>query len=256
MEQATGMAWMTGHADGPPVIPRGVCDPIAGLHAAFAAIAALVIRDRTGAGMHVESTMVEAALNVAAEMLVEYSRNGIQMRREGNRGLGASPQGVYRCRGDDEWVALAAMDDSARASLARLLDQPQLRDADWRERADEIDKLISDWTARHRAAEAAEALRAGGVAAARVAAAAELLTDPQLHARGFWETVDHPVAGSFLCTGMPFAFLGKPRRWIRRVPPLYGQHTGEVLTDVLARSDQDLAALRQAGIISARPAGL
>ncbi len=119
MEQATGMAWMTGHADGPPVIPRGVCDPIAGLHAVFAAIAALVIRDRDGAGMHVESTMVESALNVAAEMLVEYSRNGIEMRRQGNRGPGASPQGVYRCRDDDEWVALAALDDTARAALAR-----------------------------------------------------------------------------------------------------------------------------------------
>ena len=99
MEQATGMAWMTGHADGPPVIPRGVCDPMAGLHAAFAAVAALAIRDRQGTGMHVESTMVESALNVAAEMLLEYSRNGIQMRRQGNRGPGATPQGVYRCRG-------------------------------------------------------------------------------------------------------------------------------------------------------------
>ena len=118
MEQATGMAWMTGHADGPPVIPRGVCDPIAGLHAAFAAIAALVIRDRDGIGVHVESTMVESALNVAAEMLVEYSRNGIELRRNGNRGPGAHPQGVYRCQGDDEWVALAALDDDARAALA------------------------------------------------------------------------------------------------------------------------------------------
>ena len=147
MEQATGMAWMTGHADGPPVIPRGVCDPIAGLHAVFAAIAALVIRDRDGAGMHVESTMVESALNVAAEMLVEYSRNGIEMRRQGNRGPGASPQGVYRCRDDDEWVALAALDDTARASVAGLIGQPDLAldEAAWRERADDIDKQLSDW---------------------------------------------------------------------------------------------------------------
>ena len=150
MEQATGMAWMTGHADGPPVIPRGVCDPIAGLHAVFAAIAALVIRDRDGAGMHVESTMVESALNVAAEMLVEYSRNGIEMRRQGNRGPGASPQGVYRCRADDEWVALAALSDAARASLAGLIGQPDLAsdEAAWRERADDIDKQLSDWSSR------------------------------------------------------------------------------------------------------------
>jgi crotonobetainyl-CoA:carnitine CoA-transferase CaiB-like acyl-CoA transferase len=256
MEQATGMAWMTGHADGPPVIPRGVCDPIAGLHAAFAAVAALVVRDRDGSGMHVESTMVESALNVAAEMLVEYSRNGIELRRNGNRGPGASPQRVYPCRGDDEWVALAATDDAARASLARLLDQTELRETQWRDRADEIDKLISDWAARLSVGEAVDALRAAGVAAARVTAAAALLSDPQLLARGFWETVDHPVAGSFLCTGMPFAFVGKPRRWIRRVPPLYGQHTSEVLAGVLGRGRQDLVELRSLGATSPRPAGL
>ncbi|CAM3347973.1 CoA transferase [Mycobacterium colombiense] len=256
MEQATGMAWMTGHADGPPVIPRGVCDPIAGLHAAFAAIAALAIRDRRGTGMQVESTMVEAALNVAAEMLVEYSRNGIAMRRNGNRGQGTRPQGVYRCRGHDEWVALAAMDAAGRASLAGLLGQPGLEEPDWAQRADDIDKLITAWAAGHSVAGAVEALRAAGVAAARVTPAAALLTDPQLRARGFWETVDHPVAGPFLCTGMPFAFLGKPRQWIRRVPPLYGQHTDEVLTGVLGHTRDDLATLHRSGTISARPAGL
>jgi crotonobetainyl-CoA:carnitine CoA-transferase CaiB-like acyl-CoA transferase len=259
MEQVTGMAWMTGHADGPPIIPRGVCDPIAGLHAVFAAVAALVIRDRDGTGLHVESTMVESALNVAAEMLVEYSRNGIEMRRNGNRGFGAAPQGVYRCRGgNDEWVALAVMDNAARTSLVRLLGLPELgaAEAAWRERADEIDKLISDWTTRRTVTEAVTTLRAAGVAAAPVAAPASLLSDPQLLARGFWEAIDHPVAGSFLCTGMPFAFIGQSRRWIRRVAPLYGQHTNEVLTDVLGRSEQDLADLHESGAISTRPAGL
>lgn len=256
MEQATGMAWVTGHADGPPVIPRGVCDPIAGLHAAFAAVAGLVIRDRRDAGMQVEATMVEAALNVAAEMLVEYSRNGIALRRNGNRGPGASPQGVYRCRGDDDWVALAALDGAARASLAGLLGQPGLQDADWAERVDDIDKLISAWAARHSVPEAVTALRSAGVAAAPVTPAAALLTDPQLQARGFWEAVEHPAVGSFLCTGMPFAFLGMPRHWIRRVPPLYGQHTAEVLTGLLGLSEHDLDALRRSGTISARPAGL
>jgi crotonobetainyl-CoA:carnitine CoA-transferase CaiB-like acyl-CoA transferase len=258
MEQATGMAWVTGHADGPPVIPRGVCDPIAGLHAAFAAVAALVIRDRSGTGMQVESTMVESALNVAAEMLVEHSRNGIELFRDGNRGPGAIPQGAYRCRGEDNWVAVAAMDDAARVSLARLIERPELgpdEDA-WVERADEIDKLISDWAARQSVAAAVGALRAGGVAAARVTAPAALLTDPQLRARGFWERVDHPVAGSFLCTGMPFAFVGKPRGWIHRVPPLYGQHTDEVLAGILGRNQGDLSELRASRVTGTRPAGL
>jgi crotonobetainyl-CoA:carnitine CoA-transferase CaiB-like acyl-CoA transferase len=258
MEQATGMAWTTGHSDGPPVIPRGVCDPIAGLHAAFAAVAALVVRDRQGAGMIVESTMVESALNVAAEMLVEYSRNGIQLRRAGNRGAAASPQGVYRCVGDDDWVALAAIDDAGRASLADLIGRPELGadEAGWRERADDIDKLIADWTTKRPVADAVDALRAAGVPAARVTESPALLGNPHLLARGFWEKVEHPVAGSFLCTGMPFAFIGKPRRWIRRVPPLYGQHSDEVLTGLLGHSPEEVAELRAAGATSVRPAGL
>ena len=257
MEQATGMAWITGHVEGPPVIPRGVCDPIAGLHAAFAAMAALVVRDRDGIGVHVESTMVEAALNVAAEMLVEYSRNGIELRRQGNRGPGASPQGVHRCAGDDEWVALAAMNDPARLALGALIGRPDLGsgETNWRERADEIDKLITDWAAHRPVPDAVRVLRSAGIAAAPVRAPAGLLTDPHLLDRGFWERVDHPVAGSFLCTGMPFMFVGKPRRWIHRGAPLYGRHTREVLAEIGYTADE-LAALRQAKITAARPAGL
>lgn len=257
MEQATGMAWITGHAEGPPVIPRGVCDPIAGLHAAFAAVAALVVRDRDGTGVQVESTMVEAALNVAAEMLIEYSRNGIELRRQGNRGPGATPQGVYRCLGDDEWVALAAIGGTAREALAAVIDRPELGpdETSWRERDDEIDKLITDWAARRTVPDAVRVLRSAGVAAAPVRAPAGLLTDAHLLARGFWERVDHPVAGSFMCTGMPFTFIGKPRRWIHRVSPLYGADTNQVLTEI-GYSPDDLAALTNSKITSARPAGL
>lgn len=249
MEQATGMAWITGHAQGPPVIPRGVCDPIAGLHAAFAAVAALVVRDRDGIGVHVESTMVEAALNVAAEMLVEYSRNGMELRRRGNRGPGASPQGVYRCLGDDEWVAVAAMDDAARGALARLVEKRELRSDNG------IDELIINWAAGRTVPDAVRELRSAGVAAAPVRAPAGLLTDPHLLARGFWERVDHPVAGSFLCTGMPFTFSGRPRRWIHRGAPLYGEHTSDVLTE-LGYSRVDLGELSESKITAVRPAGL
>jgi crotonobetainyl-CoA:carnitine CoA-transferase CaiB-like acyl-CoA transferase len=263
MEQATGMAWMTGRLDGPPIIPRGACDPLAGLHAAFAAIAALVVRDRTGTGMQVECAMVESVMNVAAEMVLEYSQNGIELHRAGNRGPGASPQGVYRCCGDDDWVALAVLDDAVWQGLAALIGRQELghdtvlmTEAGRRSQVDQIDKLLSDWTTQHTVADAVRALREHGVAAAAVVAPPTLLDDEHLLARGFWETVEHPVVGSYRCTGMPFRFVGGRRGCVRTPPPLYGQHTREVLTDVLGLTDVDLAELRTAGVISDRPAGL
>jgi crotonobetainyl-CoA:carnitine CoA-transferase CaiB-like acyl-CoA transferase len=263
MEQATGMAWITGNPDGPPIIPRGACDPVAGLHAAFAAVAALVVRDRTDAGMQVESAMVESVLNVAAEMVLEYSQNDIELHRDGNRGPEASPQGVYRCRGDDNWAAVALLDDAAWPALAALIGRPELgRDpalmtqSGRRSQADQIDKLLSDWTAQRTVSDAVRALRDQGVAASAVVAPPALLDDEHLLARGFWETVEHPVAGPYRCTGMPFTFVGRPRRWARTPPPLYGQHTVEVLTDLLGLTEDELADLRAAGAISDRPAGL
>jgi crotonobetainyl-CoA:carnitine CoA-transferase CaiB-like acyl-CoA transferase len=263
MEQATGMAWMTGHLDGPPIIPRGVCDPIAGLHAAFAAIAALAVRDRTDAGMLVESAMVESVLNIAAEMVLEYSQNCIELQRAGNRGPDASPQGVYRCRGDDDWAALAVLDDAAWPALAALIGGPELgRDTALmtqpgrRSQADQIDKLLSDWTAHRTVDDAVRAMRAIGVAASAIVVPPALLDDEHLLARGFWETVEHPIVGSYRCTGMPFTFAGRHRRWARTPPPMYGQHTTEVLTGVLGLTLDELAELRTAGAISDRPAGL
>ncbi|CAO5257881.1 hypothetical protein FAGKG844_850012 [Frankia sp. AgKG'84/4] len=147
MEQASGMAWLTGTADGPPLIPRGACDPIAGLHAAFATLVALALRDRTGAGTLVEATMVEAVLNVAAELTIERTANGAELARDGNRGPLAAPQGVYRCAGPDRWVAIAVTGAADWDRLCALLARPDLaaeparRTPDGRRRAhDRIDE--------------------------------------------------------------------------------------------------------------------
>jgi crotonobetainyl-CoA:carnitine CoA-transferase CaiB-like acyl-CoA transferase len=259
MEQASGMAWMTGHADGPPLIPRGVCDPIAGLHAAFAALAALEVRDATGEGMQVEATMVEAALNVAAEALLEAA-HGAEPRRDGNRGPGASPQGVYRCAGDDEWIALAVLDATAWKGLAGAIGRDDLAgrtdlatEAGRRAAADDIDAVISAWTSRIEPSEAVARLRAAGVAAARVAQADDLLTDPHLEARGFWQPVRHPVAGEFRTTGLPFRLTGQ------REPspaPTLGEHNEEILGGILGMAPAEIADLATRQVIGTRPAGL
>ena len=117
MEQVTGMAWITGHPDDQPRIPRGPCDPLAGAHAAFAVLVALEERRRTGIGAFVESTMVEAAMNVAAEQVIEWTANGVELQRQGNRAPGFVPQGLYSCRGDEQWLAVSVATDEQWKAL-------------------------------------------------------------------------------------------------------------------------------------------
>ena len=83
IEQASGLAWMTGHAGGPPMVPRGVCDPVGGMHAAFAMMLALEHRERTGEAQLIEVALIEPALNIAAEQVIEWSANGVLLERHG-----------------------------------------------------------------------------------------------------------------------------------------------------------------------------
>ena len=124
MEGITGMAWITGWDDGPPVLPRGACDPLAAMHAVFATLLALRDRAVSGDGHLVEVTMIEAALNAAAEQVVEYSASGELLGRHGNRGPVAAPQNLYPCAGDEEWLALAVATDAQWATLREILGNP------------------------------------------------------------------------------------------------------------------------------------
>ncbi len=128
MEQLSGMAWRTGFRDGPPMAPRGACDPIAGAHAVVALLAALSYRDRTGEGQLVEVPMVEVALNLTAEQVIEQQVHGIVLERDGNRGVGA-PQNVYRCAGDDAWIAVAVETDAQWSAMVGVLGSPAWADA-------------------------------------------------------------------------------------------------------------------------------
>ena len=120
MEQIAGLAWVTGLADGPPIPPRGACDPLAGAHAAFALLAALEFADRTGRGQLVEVPMIETVLNVTAVQTIEYEVFGSILDRRGNRGHSGARQNLYRCAGDDNWIAVTIRtDDEWDAFVAR-----------------------------------------------------------------------------------------------------------------------------------------
>jgi crotonobetainyl-CoA:carnitine CoA-transferase CaiB-like acyl-CoA transferase len=257
MESVTGMAAVTGYPDGPPLLVRGAGDPLAGLHACFAGLVALVARAADGQGRLVESTMVEAVLNAAVEPVVAYQLTGRVLGRLGNRSPdGLAPQGVYRCRGEDAWVALTVADDEQWRALTSVLGAPAaavpLDRAEERARAhDELDTWLSavcaDWEVR----DLAEALRRVGVAAAEVIVPATLAQNPQLVHRGLFEELVHPVTGANHLPGMPYRMSGVPG-WLRRPAPTLGQHNAEILAEVgVGAAERDDLARR--GVIGDAP---
>ena len=260
MEAVSGLTWRTGFPDGLPTLVLGACDPIAGMHATAAALLGLARRDETGEGLLVESVMVEAALNVAAEALVEYSATGTVLGREGNRGPWAAPQGVYPCAGDDAWVALAVERDEHWGGLVSALgrpdwavDEPLSTEAGRAARHDEIDKHLEAWTSRHDAQHVVDTLTAAGVPAEVVIPARDVVHNPQLQFRSLFETEDHPVTGRHPVPTLPFRLAGLDG-WLRAPSPTLGEHNDEVLAELgLDAAQRD--TLRSAGIIGERLAG-
>jgi crotonobetainyl-CoA:carnitine CoA-transferase CaiB-like acyl-CoA transferase len=260
MESLTGMAWVTGFADGPPVLVRGACDPLAGMHTVVATLLALIERDQSGGGRLVETAMVEAALNTAAEQVVEYTSSGAVLGRQGNRGPGAAPQGVYPCAGEDRWLAIAVATDEQWASLSSVLGEPgwatdrELDHAAGRRRQhDLVDRQLAAWATDRDPDEAAASLVASGVPAAVVVPPRDVASNPQLRHRSLFETEHHELTGEHELPMLPFRF-SRVDHWLRSPSPTLGQHNGEVLAE-LGLDAAAVDELRRSGIVGERLAG-
>ncbi len=265
MEQMAGLTGLTGHRSDQPRIQRGPCDPLAGMHAAFALLVAMAEGDATGRGHFVECSMLEAALNITAEQVIEYTAHAHRMERQGNRSPEAAPQGLFGCQGHDisahpEWIALSVETEAQWEALVDWLGHP-----DWatrvasdlvsRREAEEslVERLAAVFSDRD-ADESVAALTAAGVPAARVVDPRGLAEHPQFRARRFMEEVDHPVAGMQPTMTPPFRYKSV-ERWLTRAAPVLGQHNTEILEE-LGYSASEIESLAAQGVIGDWPAGL
>ena len=262
MEQVTGLAWITGFPDDQPRIQQGPSDPNAGMHATFALIVGLNEREATGRGCHLEVTMVEGALNAAAELVIEKTAYGNHLERDGNRSPHVAPQGLYPGAVDETWLAVSVATDEHWVALRAALGDP-----DWardpslatvdgrRARHDELDARLEEWSRSLAVADAAELLVAHGVPAAAARDPRALYDHPQLQARGYYEVIDHPVVGEQATPVVPFRYASV-ERWLRAPSPTLGQHNHEILVDDLGVSDARYEQLEADGIIGTWPKGL
>jgi len=265
MEQLSGMAYVTGFADGLPVIPRGVCDGIAGLQACFASLLAIwpvAGKSGNGRGHLVECNMVESALGVAAESVVTHSAYGVLLERDGNRDPFRAPQNLYACRGTEQWLALSVETDAHWRALCVWLGDPSwARDEAFADTAgrragqDRIDAALAAHFAEHDLEATVEGLVSAGIPAAPVVPSPLVMRNPQHLARGFYETVEHPVAGAQPYPRLPMRFAAGPERHVAKPAPLLGQDNDAVLGERLGLDANARSALREAGVVGERPHG-
>ena len=261
MEQLSGLAWITGHPDREPVVPNGLCDPNAGFHALFALQLALRDRARTGQGALVEAAMIDATLNIAAEAILEWTVNGCRMARIGNRSPDWAPQGLYRASAGDAaeaWVAISVVSDEQWRRLAELLGVPEWGADDRfatvearQAHHDLIDEAITGWTSDRTPGAVVAALWPAGIPVAAALGTHEQPGLPQLVDRGFFESVERPVAGPALCQTWPVRSSAAPTTSHRRPAPLLGEHNREVLREVAGLDDGEIDALEADGVLAA-----
>ncbi len=273
----TGLANIHGYVDGPPS-ELGIAfgDPAAGMAAAWGVVAALAARNRTGQGSHVDVSLWESTLACQGEGWMWRELTGSDLERSGNRDPRWAPQGCYPCAPDpstsvpgadpgeagawvaitctteDDWAALCAVVDADAAGGASVAGLGA--DAAWATMAgrladqDRLDERLTAWTATLDRWEVTRRLQAAGVAAFPSLSPRDVAMDPHLEARGFLEQLEHPVVGRRIHAGVPWRLTSGPNG-VRAAAPTLGQHTAEVLAEVLDIDADELDRLQAAGAL-------
>lgn len=246
-----GLSSITGYEGGlPQEVGMAYGDPTSGIHAAVAICAALAARQRTGRGQHIDVSLWESVAALVPEGWMDYAMNGTQPSRQGNRDPKMAPHNCFRCVGEDEWVTVACGTDAEWRSLCQAIGRPQLandprfRTANERKANEEVlDQILMEWTATREKWDVTRSLQAVGVAAFPSMNGKDLIEDPHLNARGFFERLVHPEVGMRTHMGMPWLLSNAPNG-VRSPAPLLGQDTDQVMHDVLGYSAQQIASLK------------
>jgi crotonobetainyl-CoA:carnitine CoA-transferase CaiB-like acyl-CoA transferase len=254
-EAVGGVRVLTGYPDRPPTrVGFALADTVAGLYGAYAALAALEERRRSGRGQEVDVALTEAVFSLLDDLLPAYQKLGIVGRRHGTGLPGVAPSGIYPTR-DAQYIVIGANNDNVFRRLARLMgredwlaDPGLAHDQGRGRRQAEIDAAVGAWTAQSSLRELDEALARAGVPAGPAYDIAGIAADPQFRERGMIAEVDDPEVGPLAMPGIVPRLSRTPGR-IARAGPRMGQHNEEVYGALLGLPEDEIAGLRARGVI-------
>jgi len=247
-----GMMAITGPEEGPPSrVGVPIVDITAGMFAATAVLAALRARDLTGEGQLVDVSLLDTQVALLANVASNYLVGGAEPRRLGNAHPNIAPYEAFPAR--DRWFALAAANERQWAALCDVIGRPELKD-DPRfatngarvSNRSELVTVLNDVFAGRDADEWLPDLREAGLPCGPINTVPDVFDHPQAQARDLALETEHPTAGPVRLTGFPYKLSQTPAE-VRQPPPLLGQHTEEVLTEVLDYTAAEVAGLREQG---------
>ena len=253
----SGFNHVTGYPDGDALGPYGtITDSLAPRFVATLVTAALLERRRTGQGQIIDLSQIETGAYCLSETIVRRSAGAGVRTRDANAHEHVAPHGIYPCRGDDRWIAVAVRGDDEWTALRRMMGDPGwAREEGFATaagrvaRRDELDGLLGSWTADFDPYQLMDLLQAAGVEAGVVQNLDDLRADPQLASRDHFVPLEHRHLGEMPFERSALRFDGRPGRLERSAPDL-GEHTEAVLREVLGLDRSEIARLRKSGVLS------
>ncbi len=252
---SAGLSHVTGYPDWPPSILSGAVDLRSATTAAFAILAALLYRQRTGEGQYIDLSSQEAVAILNADALMDLAMNQRVRTRVGNRHDTMAPHNCYRCRGEDRWISIAVAEDREWRALCGVMGRPELAEdarfataaARW-ENQEAVDDIVGAWTKDRDDYDAMHKLQEAGIAAAPSLSNKSLFEDPHVRERGVFQQVSHPELGNDWVIAPPWRLSETPAR-IRSRSPLLGEHSQSVLETRLGMSRDEIRALEKEQVI-------
>ncbi len=252
----SGMSSLTGYRDFPPMhVGISYGDPTGGLHGAFAVLAALMHRARTGEGQYIDLSQWETSIAVLGEAVLAETFGGDAPARNGNRDSQMAPHDVFRAAGDDRWIAIAIEDDAAWARFAACIGRPELASdprfatlTARKQHEDALDELVTAWTSARSPEDATAALQAAGIPAYMSSRNRDLVESAHLRERRYFVELEHPEVGRRIHAGVPWRMTTNDSR-VRAPAPCLGADTDQVLRDACGYDEAAIAALRDAGVL-------
>ena len=230
-------------------------DPNGGVHGTFALMCALLHRAKTGEGQYIDLSQREACAMLLPEALMEYTMNGTQPPRLGNRDPYMAPHGVFCCRGEDRWVSIAVRNDEEWRRMCTVMGRAELATdprfavlASRKENEDALEHIVTEWTQERSADEVTQSLQRAGIAAYPSLDGRDLLASPHVTERGFFVELEHPEVGKRRHLGIPWKMSRTPCE-VRRPAPCLGQDTDYVLEEILGLSREQVTSLREREVL-------